>query len=101
MSQYGMFNPSTDAKGEEGQPKKPARREPGRGMMDGIRKDIKVGRWRRCRLPAPCSLQPHCCMCSPAPAAPHLTQDTDSQGAAVAHCACKLAAAGLNWLLLG
>ena len=38
---YGMFNPNTDAK-EEGGPQKPQRRMPGRGVLDGIRQDLKV-----------------------------------------------------------
>lgn len=46
MSQYGVFNPTTDAGGGAaeggGGLQKPTRREPGRGMLDGIRKDLKV-----------------------------------------------------------
>lgn len=38
-----MFNPATDAK-EEGGPQKPLRRMPGRGVLDGIKQDLKVGR---------------------------------------------------------
>lgn len=38
---YGMFNPATDAK-EEGGPQKPQRRMPGRGVLDGIRQDVKA-----------------------------------------------------------
>ena len=50
MAQYGTFNPATDAKGGDGKPgglpAKPARREPGRGMLDGIKKDLKArGGW--------------------------------------------------------
>lgn len=45
---YGQFNPNTDLPppdggGGSGRPQKPARREMGRGVLDGVRKDIKVG----------------------------------------------------------
>lgn len=45
---YGMFNPTTDAKKEEGGPQKPQRRMPGRGVLDGIRQDLKAS-WFVCQ----------------------------------------------------
>ncbi|PRW60741.1 zinc knuckle (CCHC-type) family [Chlorella sorokiniana] len=41
---YGMFNPDTDAKAAEGAPQKPQRRMPGRGVLDGIRQDLKAAK---------------------------------------------------------
>lgn len=43
MGGYGVFDPRDVQPQEGGGPQRPQRRQPGRGVLDGIRKDLQVG----------------------------------------------------------